>query len=302
MTTPTDLSLTAPRPIRMVALDLDGTLVNDALAISSRVQAVINALVATTDIRVVIATGRMFSSSVHFAQTLGVHEPIIAYQGAIIRSQAAGTPTLFHQPVSIPISQALVTWFQRQPNCFLNVYQHDDIYTTPTNEFARDYARLSGIEPIYVDNLVDVVSQQPVSKFLGIFQGDIHPILADLDSDFGHDIHYCQSRSNFLEMIHRDVSKWTAVKHLADSWGIDAANILTVGDQENDLQMLANAGVGVAMGNAPAHVTAVAALQTASITDDGAALVLEHVLANGHIDFSALPPGVSVNVHEGAKR
>ena len=285
----------SPQPIRMVALDLDGTLVNDVLTVSPRVQSVIQALVNTTDIRVVVATGRMYSSAKPFAEKLGIHEPIIAYQGALIRSQSASTPTLFHQPMEQEIAQSIVAWFAQYPDCFLNVYRDETIYTTPNNTFAREYARLSGIEPEYVDDIAQVVAEDAPSKFLGIFEADSHGMLAKLANDFGGDIHYCQSRRNFLEMIHRDVSKWTAIRHLADDWGIEPENILTIGDQENDLQMLKHAGVGVAMGNGPEHVKAVAKLHTASITDEGAALILERVLETGTIDFSALPAEVNLN-------
>ena len=71
------------------------------------------------------------------------------------------------------------------------------------------------------------------------------------------------------EVIRHDAGKWTAILHLAELWGIDPAEICAVGDDMNDLPMIAGAGLGVAMGHAPASVLAVADHVTGDHDEDG---------------------------------
>jgi hydroxymethylpyrimidine pyrophosphatase-like HAD family hydrolase len=80
------------------------------------------------------------------------------------------------------------------------------------------------------------------------------------------------------EVLRKDASKWAAILHLAELWGIDAAEICAVGDDMNDVPMLRGAGLGVAMGHAPALVQAAADHVTADHDNDGVALVVDQIL------------------------
>ncbi len=75
------------------------------------------------------------------------------------------------------------------------------------------------------------------------------------------------------------VSKWSGVQFVARKLGIDDAHIAAVGDDVNDLPMIANAGLGIALGNAPANVQAAAKWVTSSIDDDGLGVALERIIA-----------------------
>ncbi len=80
------------------------------------------------------------------------------------------------------------------------------------------------------------------------------------------------------EVIRHDASKWSAVLHVAELWGADPAEICAVGDDVNDMPMIRGAGLGVAMGHAPAEVLAVADLVTADHDRDGVAMLVDDVL------------------------
>ncbi|MBX2860246.1 MAG: HAD hydrolase family protein, partial [Vampirovibrio sp.] len=111
-----------------------------------------------------------------------------------------------------------------------------------------------------------------------------------LQQQFGPRVNYCRSRTNFCEVIDQASSKWNAIKVLADGWGIQTEEIMAVGDQENDVSMLQSAGIGVAMGNAPDHVKAVANYVTDSIHEQGAANAIEKFVL-GH------PPLADLDAH-----
>ena len=85
------------------------------------------------------------------------------------------------------------------------------------------------------------------------------------------------------EILRHDASKWAAVLHLANLWDVDPAEICAVGDDVNDVPMIRNAGLGVAMGHAPADVLAVADLVTGDHDEDGVAMLVDEVLLAGLI-------------------
>jgi HAD superfamily hydrolase (TIGR01484 family) len=85
-------------------------------------------------------------------------------------------------------------------------------------------------------------------------------------------------RGTMCEVLRADASKWSAVLHLADLWNVSAAEICAVGDDMNDIPMIAGAGLGVAMGHAPPEVQAAARLVTGSFDDDGVASLIHEFL------------------------
>jgi hydroxymethylpyrimidine pyrophosphatase-like HAD family hydrolase len=80
------------------------------------------------------------------------------------------------------------------------------------------------------------------------------------------------------EVLRRDASKWSGILHLAELWGIEPAEICAVGDDMNDVPMLRGAGLGVAMGHAPAIVRAAADHVTADHDNDGVAVLVDQIL------------------------
>ena len=86
------------------------------------------------------------------------------------------------------------------------------------------------------------------------------------------------SKDNFLELMEPGVNKWGAVEALAASFGIQPEEIMCIGDSNNDLSMIANAGIGVAVANAKPQVQQAAKLITACNDNDGVALAIENIL------------------------
>src|SRR5687768_17218890 len=94
--------------IKLVALDLDGTIVNDQLKISPRVLKLLAHLITKTDVKVVIATGRMFLSALPFARQIGIAEPLVTYQGAMVRELNEGYTMRFHAPIQLDLAQEVL--------------------------------------------------------------------------------------------------------------------------------------------------------------------------------------------------
>jgi hydroxymethylpyrimidine pyrophosphatase-like HAD family hydrolase len=83
------------------------------------------------------------------------------------------------------------------------------------------------------------------------------------------------------EVIRHDAGKWAAILHLAELWNVDPSEICAIGDDVNDISMIKSAGLGVAMGQAPAAVLAAADLVTGDHDEDGVAMLVDEVLLAG---------------------
>ncbi|MEB3285906.1 MAG: Cof-type HAD-IIB family hydrolase [Vampirovibrionales bacterium] len=260
-------------PIKVVALDLDGTIVNESLTISERTQKLLKHLITQGDVKVVIATGRMFFSAVPFAQSLGVTEPLITYQGAMIRNLDADYSLRYHNPIKLATAETLLKFLLEQ-KFDINLYVNDHLWTTHDNAHATFYARTSGIEPKKTNDLLSVMSDAP-TKIMVIDNHRVSELLVELERQFAGQLSYCRSRSNFCEMIDVDSSKWNAIQHLLNIWHIKPEEVMAIGDQGNDLSMIKGAGIGVAMGNAPDEVKAFANYVTGPIEEDGVAEAIE---------------------------
>jgi Cof subfamily protein (haloacid dehalogenase superfamily) len=270
---------TYPHPIQLVVCDLDGTLVQKDLTVSNAVVQVINRIQTTTQTKVVLATGRMFPSAYPYAQRLNITNPIITYQGSTIHD--ISTPTkferLFYTPVPMDIAKKLVTYCAEN-HIHINCYVNDVLYSRPHELYVQEYKNTSSIEPSIVDDLTSILTEAPPK--LVVINNDpnvLDTMKGYLAQTFGtQQISWCQSRHNFLEITAPNVSKWNAVSFLAKQWGIPTENILCLGDEENDLSMLTQAGLGIAMGNAPLAIAQQAKAVAPPINEDGNAQALAH--------------------------
>lgn len=265
-------------PIKLVALDLDGTIVNEDLKISERTQKLLQHVITQTDTKVVIATGRMFLSALPFARQLTVKEPLVAYQGAMIRHLSDGHQMHYHNPIPMPLAQTLMQ-FLLEREFHINLYMEDELWTSHTNSFATYYATTAGVTPIFTENLMDAMTQPP-TKLMVIDDFRVDGLLDELNTHFHGRLTYCRSRSNFCEMIDASCSKWKALEYLIGDWDIKPEEVMAIGDQGNDVSMLQGAGIGVAMGNAPDEVKALANYVTLSVDEDGAAEAIEKFVLN----------------------
>lgn len=266
--------------IKLVALDLDGTIVNEHLKIAPKVLRLLDHLITKTDVKVVIATGRMFISALPFAREIGIREPVISYQGAMIRELAEGYPLRYHNPIPLELAREVLEVLL-QEKYHVNVYMDDRLWTRPDNHHADFYRRTANIEPNYHDDLISCLTLAP-TKLMVIDDHRVDKLLTYLGGHFMGRLSYCRSRTNFCEIIDVSSSKWNAIQALAEGWGIQPEEILAIGDQGNDLSMIQHAGIGVAMGNAPDEVKEFANYVAPPIDQDGAAEAIERFVL-GHL-------------------
>lgn len=262
---------------RLIAVDLDDTLLHSGNAVSSRTIEAI-ASCAKRGITVTIATGRMFRSAQTVASTLKLDVPIIAYNGGMIRSSISGE-TLFHRPIEETVARKVLGLF-RNRSWYLQTYIDDVLYVDKRNDRARDYENLAGVTAIPIGT--DLYSQGGCpTKMLAIEEpSTILQIRAELKELYGDRLFIAISKPHFLEIANPEVDKGRALAFLANHLGIPQSDVMAIGDSENDLAMLRWAGLGVAMGTASAHVRGEADAITAGCDEDGVALAIEKFVLN----------------------
>ena len=265
--------------IKLLVLDIDGTISGESNQIQEPVKQAIKAAQAL-GVQVAIATGRMYRSALRFHQDVGSNLPLIAYQGAWIQDPIT-QEVHRHLPVSTETAHQLLDYFEQpELRSLLSVhfYINDQLYVRELTPETQIYAGRSNIEPIAVGDLRTVLTTAP-TKVLALSDDIalIEKLLGSLRQRYTPaELYLTTSVATFFEATNPLVNKGTAVRYLAEEMlGLNAANVMTIGDNFNDLEMLQYAGVGVAMGNAPADVQAIANWVAPTVEQDGAAVAIK---------------------------
>lgn len=260
---------------KLVAIDLDDTLLDSGLSISGPCKTSIRAA-RKNGVIITLATGRMYSSALPYALQLGVDVPLITYQGALVKNSQT-QQVLYYQPLDPDLAVELMEYFQAA-GVHYHSYFDDRLCLESFSEEGMDYAQLAGVEPVIVSSLMDACRQgQEALKIMAVDR-DQERLLAmekELKQIYGSSLNITRSKPYYLEIMNPKANKAQALKLLAEHFGIEQREVMALGDSYNDLEMIQWAGLGVAMGNAPAEVKRVADYVTASNEDNGVAEALQ---------------------------
>ena len=259
--------------IRLLAIDLDGTLVNDRLEMDPRDVAAVKAATGA-GVTVVLATGRMFTSSLRYAQPLGLTGPIINYQGAVVREIASGE-IWYRCELTVPMQQRVLALAEPK-GWHVNTYLHERVYTARARPEADLYARIAMVPYEIVGPLSKWVKEDSTKMVLvSLEPADVPARMAELTAWMGDIGRVTRSLDWFVEVVNPEVSKSRALSMVVDRLGIERAEVCAIGDNLNDEDMVAWAGLGVAMGHAPDALKAVAKYVTRPIGEAGVAQAIE---------------------------
>lgn len=267
--------------IKLLVLDIDGTIAGESNQISQAVKQAIKAVQAK-GVKVAIATGRMYCSALRFHQDINSDLPLMAYQGALIKDPAT-EKVLQHLPVSKNMALRLLDYFEKpELRSLLSVhfYINDRLYVREITPETQIYAARSNIQPIAVGDLRTVLdTENEPTKILALSDDTdaIEHLLGTLRQQYTPaELYLTTSVATFFEATNPWVNKGAAVRYLAEEiLGLSASNVMTVGDNFNDVEMLEYAGIGVAMGGGPAGVQAIAHWVAPSVEEDGVVAAIE---------------------------
>jgi 5-amino-6-(5-phospho-D-ribitylamino)uracil phosphatase len=273
---------------RLLALDIDGTIVNSRHELGPRTQdAILRAKAAGVEI--VLATGRRYSRVLPLVESLQIAVPVITTSGALIKDPNAHR-TLFcagFDPTALNQMLTLVHGCGYDPVVYADTFHHGfDYYCRRTDvqqpELAEFFSRNAGYERLWPE----LITSPPAGVFAGFAMGTRQQML-ELESRLEHElgehlyVHVLRSPryTGFMcEIAPAGVSKWAGVLRLADQWGISAEEICAVGDDVNDIPMIEGAGLGIAMENAVEEVKTAADRICPSNDDDGLIDVMNWIL------------------------
>ena len=266
--------------IRLLVLDIDGTIVGKPNYIGEPVKQAIKQAQGK-GIQIAIATGRMYRSALRFHQEVGSNLPLIAYQGAWIQDPA--TQKIHkHLPVSRRTAEQLLDYFESDTllsSLSVHFYINDQLYVRQITPQTQLYSQRVKIEPIVVGDLRQVLTQFETTKILVLCEDTaiVEQMLGSLRQQYTPaELYLTTSVATFCEAAHPAVNKGAAVRYLAEEiLGLSAKNVMAIGDNFNDVEMLQYAGLGIAMGNAPSQVQAIAKWVAPNVEQDGAAAAIE---------------------------
>lgn len=266
--------------IRLIVLDLDGTIVGQTNQIREPVLQAIRAAQAK-GVAVAIATGRMYRSALRFHQQIGSTLPLMAYQGAWIQDPITQRVHR-HWPLSREVALQLLEHCEQPAlKSFLSVhcYINDQLYVRELTPETELYAVRSGIQAFPVGDLRPVLTEQDATKFLALSDDTdlIGNLLGNLRQRYTpSELYLTTSVATFFEATHPAVNKGTAVRYLCEELlHFKPEQVMAIGDNFNDVEMLEYAGLGIAMANGPVAVQEIAQWVAPDVEEDGVALAIE---------------------------
>ena len=257
--------------IKMIATDIDGTILNWGKGFSPAIRSCISNLSAK-GIKVVLVTGRMHSSAIHVAEDLGLDTPIISYQGGLIKDIKG--KTLYQKNLNSDYAKEIIKW-ARENNIHINLYIDDKLYVENDNDTIKYYVDGKHIE--YTVCSFDDLKIENVNKILAIDINDAERVtswVGELKKKYP-DLYIVKSTPYFCEIGSSEAKKSLGVQILCDLWGIKKEEVLTIGDQDNDIDLVEAGGVGVAMGNATEELKKHADYITDTVDNDGFVKAIE---------------------------
>ncbi|MBZ6014411.1 Cof-type HAD-IIB family hydrolase [Leuconostoc gelidum subsp. gelidum] len=263
--------------IKIVSIDIDGTLLNDQREITPEVKSSIQQALAN-DVKIVITTGRPLPGVRNILSELGIegnNQYVITYNGGLVQT-ASGEETLFRQPLSVKEFQKINAFMMVQ-NTYVQVETQDAAYTTnhrihPWASFENSLVNL----PLFVLDTEAALEKVEFIKAIANAESDeLDAVQAIVPADIADNVNVIRSTANNLEFIDRHASKGHALLALAEKLGIEQAETMAIGDQANDYSMIEQAGIGIAMGNAIADIKHIANAQTATNNESGVAQAIE---------------------------
>ena len=257
--------------IKMVATDIDGTIVKWGCDYSDGVKSCVKKL-CDNGVKVVLVTGRMHCATTHVAEALGLKTPIVSYQGGLIKNNKG--ETLYQQNLDSDTAKKIIKW-ARKNDVHINLYLDDKLYVEKDNDFVRKYTdgKFISYEVCNFDDL----NIENVNKILAIDFNDAERVtgwVCELQQKFP-ELYIVKSTPYFCEIGSSKAKKSAGVEFLANQWGIKKDEILTIGDQDNDIELLKAGGVPVAMGNASDDLKKYACYITDTVENDGFAKAVD---------------------------
>jgi len=260
---------------KLMAVDMDGTLLNDRDEITPRTEKAIKALV-DKGVVFTLCTGRPVQGVKRYINQLGLDCPVITYNGAVVVHGKTGE-ILFSQNMDTAEARRVYN-MAKEKNAMFIVWSQNKLYASELSEKTAFYENITSTKASLLENFEDLLLAG-ITKMLWYESPEIlDGYIEELKRQSFEKTTFTKSREYFLEFFSNKTSKAVAMSKLGEYYNISAQEMIAAGDQTNDLSMIQYAGLGVAMGNAVESVKAVAGYITDTNINEGVAKFIEQIL------------------------
>jgi Cof subfamily protein (haloacid dehalogenase superfamily) len=260
--------------VRVVATDLDHTLIWQDRALRPRTRAVLSRA-REAGLHVIVVTGRMVQSLQRILPPSLLGEPAICYQGSVVvRADGAW---LRHVPIELELAREAIAAVEAE-GFHPNVYVGDELYVSQLTQHAEAYASFQGLDIHVVGDVRGWLDRDP-TKVVIVGDSDVlDAVEARQKEVFANRLTISKSLPYFLEFTALGITKAAGMDFLAGRMGFTPQQTIAFGDGENDVELVAWAGFGIAVENAHERVKAVARWVCPPAEAEGVAQVLEALL------------------------
>ena len=268
--------------IRLIATDLDDTLLDPHSRVTERTLAALRGAIAA-GCGVCLSSGRMLEAMLPLARLIGVNAPMLLYNGAMIHDPVAAE-TLWSRRIPYDTALAVVERAEAM-GLYIQLYPGEGYFCERVTDYTRAYAASIRVEPTPVG--------MPMSRWLRARPADMQKLLiidtpegadraqAALREAFPRGVVFLKSKPHYIEIAPEGVDKGQSLALLAWMLGLEREEVMAFGDGQNDVPMLAWAGEGWAMANSCPQALASVSRVAPSSAEDGVAQVIERCLAEG---------------------
>lgn len=262
----------------LIVLDLDGTLLNDEQKITDTTK---NVLMQAKEAghQVMIATGRPFRASSIYYDELQLNTPIINFNGAYIHHPKNKSWEAIHSPINMNVVLDVVDSVNKFQYENLIAEVMDDVYIHVEDEAMLNFFKM-GDPRVTMGNLKVNLPEDPTSLLIHADEKNVPIIRKHLQEVHAELIEHRRwgAPFNIIEVVRKGLNKAVGVAAVSKYLNIPRERIIAFGDEDNDLEMIDYAGIGVAMANGIKELKSIANEITSSNNEDGIAIFLKERL------------------------
>lgn len=262
---------------KMIAIDIDDTLLLPNGDLSEQVKNDI-ILVQKQGIRVVLASGRPTFGMISIANELDLHKYggyILSFNGSKI-IECLTNKVLYEKSLD---KQQIINLYNLaiKYECFFHTYDGDNIITNHDNPYTYIESEITGMNIKFYDDLIKNLPEKCVKAIIMQAPEHLQEVEKMLKPTI-NDMYMTRSKPFFLEFMDKSVNKGETIIKLAEYINIDMNKIIAIGDSYNDIDMIKNVGMGIAMGNAISDIKSIANFVTDTNENDGVSKAIHKFL------------------------
>jgi len=258
------------KKIKLVAIDLDGTLFNSKSEISQRNKDAIKKCLEN-DIKIIITTAKSIDWAKKLIKELNLKDPQIASAGSVIVNSDGSLTNIKRIPTS---SYKKLINLTRKYNVGVVACGIDSLIYYEKNDPYLKYIWDTGEIPCKTDNLLkNEIANQVL--LITVAVNEEHPFSKIFISELGEELKIRRAGEYFLTAYNKKAGKLGALKNVLKITGVKPINTMAIGDSEGDLGMITYAGIGVAMGNSSEKLKSAADFVVSDNDNDGVAEAIE---------------------------